>query len=103
MPWGQKIFAAYLGPDADWRAHCATSLIQDGKRFTGQVWIDQGSADPFLESQLKPWLLETAMKDSGQALKLTMREGYDHSYLHIASFIADHFDWHGQKLGSSAL
>ena len=98
VPWGQKAFAAYLGEGADWRAHCATSLVEDGKRFNDEVLIDQGSADPFLEEQLKPHLFETAMKAANQPLRLEMRDGYDHSYFHISSFIGEHLAWHTAKL-----
>ena len=98
VPWGKKAFEAYLGEDADWRAHCATSLIEDGKRFTDEVFIDQGSADPFLEEQLKPHLFEAAMKTAGQPLRLEMRKGYDHSYFHISSFMGEHLVWHNAKL-----
>ena len=96
---GHQNFCRLFGDHADWRAHCTTSLIEDGKRFKNEILIDQGSADPFLDEQLKPWLLETAMKATNQPISLKMREGYDHSYYHIASFIAEHLDWHAGKLG----
>lgn len=98
VPWGQKAFTAYLGADANWRAHCATSLIEDGARFGGEIFIDQGSADPFLKQQLRPELFMAACKAAGQAAKLEMRAGYDHSYFYISSFISEHLKWHKERL-----
>jgi S-formylglutathione hydrolase len=61
--------------------------------------VDQGTADSFLESQLKPQLLEAACAKGGQPLTLRMQEGYDHSYFFIATFIEDHLRWHAERLG----
>jgi S-formylglutathione hydrolase len=75
-------------------------LIEAGAargRFDG-VLVDQGTADPFLDSQLKPQLLEAACAAAGQPLTLRRQEGYDHSYFFIASFIADHIGWHARRL-----
>ncbi len=97
-PWGQKAFSAYLGADhARWRSHDACALINDGARVP-QILVDQGAADQFLESQLKPELLRAACAKAGIALDLRMQEGYDHSYYFIASFIADHMRYHARIL-----
>ena len=60
--------------------------------------VDQGTKDQFLESQLKPELLQDACKRSGVPLDLRLREGYDHSYFFIASFIEDHLRFHARNL-----
>ncbi len=97
-PWGQKAFTAYLGADpARWRSHDACALIEDGARVP-QILVDQGTADQFLESQLKPELLRAACAKAGIALDLRMQEGYDHSYYFIASFMADHMRYHARIL-----
>ena len=99
-PWGEKALGGYLGQDrAAWRAYDACALIADGARLP-EILVDQGTADPFLADQLKPELLEAACRDAGIALTLNRREGYDHSYFFIASFIADHLRWHGARLGA---
>ena len=98
-PWGEKALSGYLGADrAAWRRHDACALIADGARLP-EILVDQGAADPFLEEQLKPDLLEAACRDAGVALTLNRREGYDHSYFFIASFIADHLRWHAARMG----
>jgi S-formylglutathione hydrolase len=101
-PWGEKAFAAYLGPDrAAWRGHDAALLIQHGaaKGRFDDILVDQGEADGFLAEQLKPELLEAACRAAGQPLTLRRQPGYDHSYFFIASFVADHIAWHATRLG----
>ncbi|GGF80523.1 S-formylglutathione hydrolase [Azorhizobium oxalatiphilum] len=96
--WSKPAFEKYLGPDeATWRAYDATSLIADGARFP-EFLVDQGSADPFLTTGLRPGLLEEACKAAGIPLTLTLREGYDHSYFFISSYMAEHVAWHAARL-----
>jgi S-formylglutathione hydrolase len=98
VPWGQKALAGYLGDDrAAWRKHDAVALIEDGARV-GELLVDVGTADNFLETELKPELLQKACADAGIALQLNLREGYDHSYYFISTFMADHLRWHSERL-----
>ena len=102
-PWGEKAFTAYLGEDrAEWAKHDAALLIEAGAargRFD-DILIDQGDADPFLVEQLKPELLTAAGEAAGQAIRLRMQPGYDHSYFFMASFIADHVAFHATRLNA---
>jgi S-formylglutathione hydrolase len=104
--WGQKAFTHLLGPDrAAWHGWDATALLRAGHRALGPdgdrplpILVDQGTADPFLQSQLHPEALREAAAAAGQPLELRLQEGYDHSYYGIASFIADHLAWHARAL-----
>jgi S-formylglutathione hydrolase len=97
-PWGEKALGGYLGEDRQaWRAYDACALIADGARIPGLL-ADQGTADNFLESQLKPELLEEACQKAGIPLTLRRQEGYDHSYFFIATFMEDHLRWHAARL-----
>jgi S-formylglutathione hydrolase len=97
-PWGEKALSGYLGSDrATWRAYDASALIEDGARLPG-ILVDQGDADVFLAEQLKPHLLDRTCKAVGQPLTLRLREGYDHSYFFISTFMAEHLDWHAARL-----
>ena len=97
-PWGQKALSGYLGPDRTaWRAYDTIALIEDGHRIPALL-VDQGAADNFLSSQLKPELLEAACAQAGIKLDLRRQEGYDHSYYFIASFIEDHLRYHADAL-----
>ena len=98
VPWGEKALSRYLGSDRSaWRGHDAVALIADGARLP-ELLVDVGTADPFLEQELKPELLERACRDAGIALTLNRREGYDHSYYFISTFMADHIGWHAERL-----
>jgi S-formylglutathione hydrolase len=98
-PWGEKALSGYIGPDRSaWRDYDACALIDGGARLP-DLLVDQGTADSFLDSQLKPQLLEEACARAGQPLTLRRQEGYDHSYFFIATFIEDHLRWHAQRLG----
>lgn len=98
VPWGEKAFTAYLGADRSlWAQHDAVALIEAGARVP-DLLVDIGEADSFLETQLKPELLEAACARAGQPLALRRRPGYDHSYYFISSFMADHLAWHAERL-----
>lgn len=98
VPWGQKAFPAYLGDDqTSWRQHDAVALIEDGATVP-EILVDQGTADGFLENQLRPKLLADACAKAGIALTLRMQGGYDHSYYFISSFMEDHLRWHAARL-----
>ncbi|RLT91314.1 MULTISPECIES: S-formylglutathione hydrolase [unclassified Ketobacter] len=96
--WGEKALAGYLGPDRSaWANHDAVALLLE-RGFDKPILVDQGAADGFLENQLKPELLMQACLQAGVPLTLNRRDGYDHSYYFIASFIEDHLRYHGQFL-----
>ena len=97
-PWGEKALGGYLGPDnAAWREYDACALIDDGARLP-DLLVDQGTADNFLEGQLKPHLLQEACDRAGIEATIRMQPGYDHSYYFISSFMADHVAWHADRL-----
>jgi S-formylglutathione hydrolase len=97
--WGNKAFTGYLGAyRAAWSQYDATELVKAGHKFDGGILIDQGTADKFLADQLKPDLLVAACRDAGQEIFLQMREGYDHGYFFIQSFISQHLTWHAHLL-----
>ena len=97
-PWGEKALAGYLGHDrAAWREYDACALIDDGARLP-DLLVDQGTADNFLDEQLKPHLLAEACDRAGIAATIRLQPGYDHSYYFISSFMADHVTWHAERL-----
>ncbi|MBB2202504.1 S-formylglutathione hydrolase [Gluconacetobacter tumulisoli] len=99
VPWGEKAFSGYLGPDrASWASHDATLLLRAGHRHPTTILVDQGKADQFLAEQLQPQHLEDAAKAAGQELTLRRHPGYDHSYWFIQSFIQDHLAHHAAIL-----
>lgn len=97
-PWGEKALAGYLGSDrAAWREYDACALIEDGARLP-DLLVDQGTADNFLDEQLKTHLLDGACRKAQMRATIRMQEGYDHSYFFISTFMADHIAWHAERL-----
>ena len=98
VPWGQKALAGYLGDvRAAWAKHDAVALIESGASVD-EILVDVGNADPFIEKELRPELLERACADAGISLNLRIQPGYDHSYYFISTFMADHLAWHAERL-----
>lgn len=105
-PWGVKAFSLYLGDDKTlWEEHDPTCLVT--KRGKGglcgdtRILIDQGRNDEFLESgQLRPESFQHACEKVGQAVDLRMRDGYDHSYHFISTFIDEHIEYHSEAFTS---
>jgi S-formylglutathione hydrolase len=98
VPWGEKAFGHYLGPDRSrWQAWDASILMRT-KPYRGSILVDQGLKDQFLENQLRPEALERAAEVSGQSLVLRRHAEYDHSYWFIQSFVADHLKWHADRI-----
>ncbi len=101
-PWGTKALGGYLGADrSTWRAYDATALIEDRGWQGAPLLVDQGLADPFVDTELRPELLEGACAAAGVKLDLRRRAGYDHSYFFIASFVATHLRFHAANMRAS--
>src|SRR3546814_8056026 len=95
---------------SDWSSDVCSSDLWDAamlmarRAHPGEILVDQGEADAFLERQLHPQTLEAAAKSSGQNLRLRLHAGYDQSYWFIQSFVADHLahqDRKSKRLNSS--
>ena len=101
-PWGRKALGYYLGSDTSkWHEYDACEVacnVPDASRF-GKILVDQGTADIYLEEQLKPELLQAACQESGLPLELRLHEGYDHGYYFISTFIEHHLRHHAERLG----
>tara|TARA_B100000579_G_scaffold433242_1_gene451627 strand:- start:19 stop:675 length:657 start_codon:yes stop_codon:yes gene_type:complete len=96
--WSKSAFEKYLGNDSNlWRDYDATCLLEDGY-FYPEILVDQGLSDPFLEEGLRPELLRAACENAGVNLELRLREGYDHSYYFISTFMESHIRWHHKRL-----
>lgn len=98
VPWGQKAFGHYLGPDQTAWAEWDAAALMRRRPYPGPILVDQGLADQFLETQLHPAALREAAAQSGQALTLREHAGYDHSYWFIQTFVADHIAHHAAAL-----
>jgi len=99
-PWGKKALTQYLGPDPEnWKDYDASRLIAHHVNPDRPILVDQGAADTFLtQQQLLPECFETACQQANQPLILRLRDGYDHSYFFIASFMGEHIRHHAAAL-----
>ncbi|MCG8415838.1 MAG: S-formylglutathione hydrolase [Pseudomonadales bacterium] len=92
--WGHKALKNYIGEDQElWSEYDAVELVKSATRPIPML-VDQGSADEFLKEQLKPELLVEACNRAGMPLGFNQRDGYDHSYFFISSFIENHLRFH---------
>ena len=93
-PWGIKAFKNYLGDDVEeWKQYDSVELVKQATRPI-LILVDQGTADEFLNEQLKPSLLVEACNRVGYPLNYNQREGFDHSYFFVSSFIENHLRFH---------
>lgn len=101
-PWGKKAFEGYLADAAtEAAAYDTCELIRAGKRHPAPLKVDQGTKDNFFSgdvNQLQTKNLEEVCATFGQPLECHYREGYDHSYYFISSFMEDHIKFHAQHL-----
>lgn len=100
VPWGQKAFGNYLGPDREKWAEWDASILMRAKAHPKEILVDQGEADQFLGRELRPEALESAARASGQKLTLRRHAGYDHNYYFIQTFAADHLKHHAAILSA---
>jgi len=73
------------------------SRAETRRRLT-DLLVDQGTADSFLDGQLKPHLLDEACRKADIPATIRLQEGYDHSYFFISTFMAGHVAWHAERL-----
>lgn len=99
VPWGVKAFTGYLGSVEAGKEYDSTELVKKYKGPTPTILIDQGTADGFLATQLKPENFTAAAASVGYPFQLRMLPLYDHSYYFISTFMRDHVDHHARALG----
>lgn len=94
-PWGKKAFSGYLGEANfdEWKKYDACELVLSGKT-RNKILVDQGLNDEFYENQLQTPNFEKACEQAGQDLQVKYRDGYDHSYYYISTFINEHLEFH---------
>lgn len=102
VPWGKKALPKYLGDDqSTWAQYDATAIMSaaDNANALPPILIEQGLDDQFYEEQLHPHRLEEAADKVGAQVDVRRRDGYDHSYFFISSFMEDHLQFLAKHLG----
>lgn len=102
--WGRKAFTGYLGEDKEaWKQWDSTFLAEQYAGPPAELFIDQGGADDNLpKGQLLPEKLQEAVKknDGKLSINYQLRDGYDHSYFFIQSFVDEHIEFHAKHLNA---
>ncbi len=93
-PWGQKAFNGYLINDEESFKYDATLLVKNNHKREDTILIDQGLSDDFLEKELLTDNFVQICKEKGQSVEVNYREGYDHSYFFISTFLESHVQHH---------
>lgn len=97
--WIKNPLEGYLGKDqALWRRFDATELILAGMKHPVPILVDQGLSDDLLESRLQTQHFIEACRSQSQPLIVNMREGYDHAYYFISTFIDEHIAFHSERI-----
>lgn len=99
--WGKDVLPLYLGNDElAWKQVDPCELVKTAAEYR-PILIDQGTDDEFLAEHLKTELFEVACEAAGYPAEINMREGYDHSYFFVRTFIINHFVFHAEHLDSN--
>lgn len=102
VPWGQKALAGYLGTNQEfWKEWDATCLVEKYHGPPLNLLVDQGSADPYLEVQLRGDNFIAACSKGNVPLVYRLHDGYDHGYFFVGTFIEEHMKHHASALMSS--
>lgn len=96
--WGQKCMSAYLGPDqTTWKEYDATELVMRQPQKSVNILVEQGANDEWM-SYLVPNNFVKACQSIGQPITYNEREGYDHGYYFVSTFIYDHLKHFAEAL-----
>jgi S-formylglutathione hydrolase FrmB len=93
-----------LKDEKDWKEHDATELVKKMepgalKDATKGILIDQGDCDTFYKTQLHPERFFDAVEaNTPNFIRYNIRDGYDHSYWFISTFMRDHIGFHAEAL-----
>ncbi len=98
VPWGIKAFTNYLGDNQNsWQQYDALELLKQTNSMQ-PILVEQGTADSFIDEQLRPQLLADYMGNNDHNIQLNLRDEYDHSYYFISSFMESHIAFHAKHL-----
>lgn len=97
--WGIKNLGSYLGDDNKeaWQQYDASELVKVRPRKDISIIVDQGSQDEWM-SYILPSNFVEACKAAGQPLQYNYREGYDHGYYMVSTFIGEHLKHFSETL-----
>lgn len=98
--WGQKAFTNLFGEDnlEEWKKWDAWELAKSLKGQNLEILIDQGDKDCFYPTFMLTDNFIKAGEEGEHKFTVNIREGYDHGFPFINTFIENHLDYHWGKL-----
>lgn len=101
--WGIKCLTAYLGSDeAAWKEYDATELVRRQPRKECKIIIDQGTLDKYWPIDLMPEYFKKAADEVGQPVEYNLRDGYDHGFYFVSTFVERHLKHLSENLKDSS-
>lgn len=96
----RNAFTKYLGSDESlWQQYDPCSVVGTSEANYDNILIDVGDKDDFAnDGTLKVENFVEAAKAANKKVTLNVREGYDHAYWFVSSFMKDHIDFHATRL-----
>ena len=99
--WSHEVYPKYFGSEdkAEWERWDVVELLRnrDSAEEKLSLLVDEGMDDQF-KDELQTTKLEEVCKEKGHNLIMNWREGYDHFYPFINSFVEDHIEYHAKHL-----
>mmetsp|Transcript_3486 Transcript_3486/g.3226 ORF Transcript_3486/g.3226 Transcript_3486/m.3226 type:complete len:294 (-) Transcript_3486:19-900(-) len=98
--WGKNAFEKLFGEDNldQWKEYDACELAAVNKGKNLDILVDQGDKDCFYPDYLLTENFKKAGEENGHNFTINMREGYDHGFPFINTFIESHLEYHDKKL-----
>ena len=97
--WGKKAFKNYLGENKkDWAEYDSSELLPLSIKKQ-PILIDQGSEDEFFYQLNHKHFLDIAEKIN-YPITYNLRNGYDHNFYFISTFIKSHIEHHANILNT---
>jgi S-formylglutathione hydrolase len=98
-PWGKNAFEQFFGAVEGGKDYDPTLLVQSYQGQKTPILVDLGSDDKFTkEGQLLVEDFVSAAHKAGIKVDYRFREGYNHSFFYVSSFIGEHFEFHSRYL-----
>ncbi|XP_015787510.1 S-formylglutathione hydrolase [Tetranychus urticae] len=101
-PVGKACLEEYLGPDTEaWKDWDASQLVAKYNGPPLHLIVEQGSEDEFaLLGEIMIEKLTDACKAASLPVDYRLRDGYDHGYFFVSTFIGEHIKHHTTILKS---
>jgi S-formylglutathione hydrolase len=97
--WGKNAFEKFFGSIEGGKDFDPTLVVATYQGPKTPILIEVGSDDKFLkEGQLRVEDFVAAAHKAGIKVDYRFREGYNHSFFYVASFFAEHFEFHSRYL-----